>query len=375
MSSAAPPAELTWRGIALGAVLTLLFTAANAYLGLKVGLTFATSIPAAVISMAVLRRMPGATVLENNIVQTVASAAGTLASIIFVLPGLVMIGWWQGFPWLTTAGITATGGILGVMFSVPAAPRARDRFRPALSRGPRRRRGAARSAPVSRGRRGGQRAGPAHPRLERRSPRRLRRAGADPARARHRRALVPRRRRARPASPAICPSHSSASAISSGRRSAPRWPLGLVIGWVRAGPAADRRSSRCRRSELEAWVGAIFRQEVRFFGAGVIGRRGGLDAGPDRRPGAGRRPLGLRRRQGAAAMRRLPGARGARPADRRGDPRGARPAGADRGAAVERAAPARRWKRHAVMLIAGALLLVVVVGLMRGVGDAATWRG
>lgn len=119
MARTPQPAELTWRGIALGGAITLLFTAANAYLGLKVGLTFATSIPAAVISMAALQRLPGATVLENNIVQTIASAAGNLSAIIFVLPGLVMIGWWQGFPWLTTAGITATGGILGVMFSVP----------------------------------------------------------------------------------------------------------------------------------------------------------------------------------------------------------------------------------------------------------------
>ncbi|HEU0045186.1 OPT family oligopeptide transporter [Sphingomonas sp.] len=114
-----PTAELTLRGIMLGGVITLLFTAANVYLGLKVGLTFATSIPAAVISMAILRYLPGATILENNIVQTVASAAGTLAAIIFVLPGLVMIGWWNGFPFLLTAGITATGGLLGVMFSVP----------------------------------------------------------------------------------------------------------------------------------------------------------------------------------------------------------------------------------------------------------------
>ncbi|WP_375271166.1 OPT family oligopeptide transporter [Sphingomonas sp.] len=111
--------ELTLRGIVLGGVITLLFTAANAYLGLKVGLTFATSIPAAVISMAVLRFLPGANMLENNIVQTIASAAGTLAAIVFVLPGLVMIGWWSGFPFWTTSAITATGGILGVMFSVP----------------------------------------------------------------------------------------------------------------------------------------------------------------------------------------------------------------------------------------------------------------
>ncbi len=111
--------ELTARAILLGGLITLFFTAANVYLGLKVGLTFATSIPAAVISMGILRFLPNSTILENNIVQTVASAAGTLAAIIFVLPGLVMIGWWQGFPFVTTAAITMLGGILGVLFSVP----------------------------------------------------------------------------------------------------------------------------------------------------------------------------------------------------------------------------------------------------------------
>lgn len=116
---ARPLAELTLRGVLLGGIITILFTAANVYLGLKVGLTFATSIPAAVISMAVLRYLPGSNILENNIVQTVASAAGTLASIIFVLPGLVIIGWWQGFPYITTAAVTGLGGVLGVMFSVP----------------------------------------------------------------------------------------------------------------------------------------------------------------------------------------------------------------------------------------------------------------
>ncbi|MEN3747186.1 oligopeptide transporter, OPT family [Sphingomonas sp. HF-S3] len=116
---ARPLAELTVRGILLGGLITILFTAANVYLGLKVGLTFATSIPAAVISMAILRFLPGSSILENNIVQTIASAAGTLAAIIFVLPGLIIIGWWQGFPYVTTAAITALGGILGVMFSVP----------------------------------------------------------------------------------------------------------------------------------------------------------------------------------------------------------------------------------------------------------------
>ena len=111
--------ELTIRGVILGGVITLLFTAANVYLGLKVGLTFATSIPAAVISMALLRLLGNSNILENNIVQTIASAAGTLSAIIFVLPGLIMVGWWQGFPYWTTAAVCATGGILGVMFSVP----------------------------------------------------------------------------------------------------------------------------------------------------------------------------------------------------------------------------------------------------------------
>jgi putative OPT family oligopeptide transporter len=111
--------ELTLRAVVLGGAITLVFTAANVYLGLRVGLTFATSIPAAVISMAVLRMFASSTILENNIVQTVASAAGTLAAIIFVLPGLVIIGWWTGFPYWTTAAVTAVGGVLGVMFSVP----------------------------------------------------------------------------------------------------------------------------------------------------------------------------------------------------------------------------------------------------------------
>jgi putative OPT family oligopeptide transporter len=111
--------ELTVRAVILGGLITLVFTAANVYLGLKVGLTFATSIPAAVISMAVLRLFASSSILENNIVQTVASAAGTLAAICFVLPGLVMIGWWQGFPYWETALITGLGGVLGVLFSVP----------------------------------------------------------------------------------------------------------------------------------------------------------------------------------------------------------------------------------------------------------------
>ncbi|NOU02787.1 MAG: oligopeptide transporter, OPT family [Novosphingobium sp.] len=119
MTTPTHPSELTLRGIALGAVLTVLFTAANVYLGLKIGLTFATSIPAAVISMAVLKAFSGSTIQENNIVQTIASAAGTLSAIIFVLPGLIMIGWWTGFPYWQSVAVIAVGGILGVMYSVP----------------------------------------------------------------------------------------------------------------------------------------------------------------------------------------------------------------------------------------------------------------
>src|SRR6185369_3164316 len=78
------PKELTIRGLILGALITTIFTAANVYLGLKVGLTFASSIPAAVISMAILSVVKDSSILENNIVQTVASAAGTLSAIIFV---------------------------------------------------------------------------------------------------------------------------------------------------------------------------------------------------------------------------------------------------------------------------------------------------
>ncbi len=111
--------ELTLRGLVLGALITVVFTAANVYLGLKVGLTFASSIPAAVISMAVLRVLGGANILENNMVQTQASAAGTLSSVIFVLPALVMVGHWHGFPFWQSFGVCAAGGVLGVLFTIP----------------------------------------------------------------------------------------------------------------------------------------------------------------------------------------------------------------------------------------------------------------
>ena len=118
-AAATPRSEFTIRGVLIGIAITVIFTAAQVYLGLKVGLTFATSIPAAVISMALLRLFRTGTIQENNIVQTIASAAGTLSSVIFVLPGLLMIGWWSHVPFLATFGACLVGGILGVMYTIP----------------------------------------------------------------------------------------------------------------------------------------------------------------------------------------------------------------------------------------------------------------
>ncbi len=111
--------ELTVRGMLLGAILTVIFTASNVYLGLKVGLTFSSAIPAAVISMAVLKMAKDSNILENNMVQTQASAAGTLSAIIFIIPGMLMIGYWQGFEFWQTLLVSACGGCLGVLFTIP----------------------------------------------------------------------------------------------------------------------------------------------------------------------------------------------------------------------------------------------------------------
>ncbi|KRB83135.1 peptide transporter [Sphingomonas sp. Root710] len=111
--------QFTVRGIVLGCVMTFLFTAANLSLGLRIGLTFATSIPAAVISMAALRAFRTSNILESNIVQTITSSAGALSAIGFVLPGLIMVGWWQDFSFWPTFWICTTGGLLGVLFSGP----------------------------------------------------------------------------------------------------------------------------------------------------------------------------------------------------------------------------------------------------------------
>ncbi|GJE44206.1 OPT family oligopeptide transporter [Methylobacterium soli] len=111
--------ELTVRGLVLGAAITVVFMAANVYMGLKTGMTFSSSIPAAMLSMGLLRLFGNTSILENNIVQTQASAAGTLCNVILVLPGLVLIGHWQGFPFWQTSGVCLVGGLLGVAYSIP----------------------------------------------------------------------------------------------------------------------------------------------------------------------------------------------------------------------------------------------------------------
>ncbi|WP_047865675.1 OPT family oligopeptide transporter [Rubrobacter aplysinae] len=112
--------EITVKAIALCILLSALLAAANAYLGLKVGLTVSASIPAAVISMAVLRFFREHNILENNIVQTSASAGEALAAgVIFTLPALVLLGYWQSFEFLPVAAIALCGGVLGVIFTIP----------------------------------------------------------------------------------------------------------------------------------------------------------------------------------------------------------------------------------------------------------------
>jgi putative OPT family oligopeptide transporter len=119
MSSVQPP-QLTFRAVVLAVVLAVILSAANAYLGLFAGLTIATAIPAAVVSMGVLRLLGGGTILENNIVQTGASAGSSIAAgVIFTIPALVILGYWQDFKYSWVLAIAGLGGLLGVLFSVP----------------------------------------------------------------------------------------------------------------------------------------------------------------------------------------------------------------------------------------------------------------
>ncbi len=112
--------EVTIRALILGILLAILLAASSTYVGLKIARTIAGSIPAALISMMVLRRFKNANILENNMVQTIASAGEVVAAgVIFTLPALILMGYWQSFDYLQTVLITIIGGVLGVMFSVP----------------------------------------------------------------------------------------------------------------------------------------------------------------------------------------------------------------------------------------------------------------
>lgn len=116
----AAPAELTFRAVALSIVLAVVLAAANTYLGLFAGLTIASAIPAAVVSMAVLRLFGGGHILENNIVSTGASAGSSIATgVIFTMPALIILGYWQDFRYSWVLAIAGLGGLLGVLFSVP----------------------------------------------------------------------------------------------------------------------------------------------------------------------------------------------------------------------------------------------------------------
>ena len=112
--------ELTLRSLILGIILSIILSAANAYLGLFAGMTISASIPAAVISMAILRLFKNSTIWENNLVQTAASAGESLAAgVIFTVPALLLIGYWQDFNYWEVAKISALGGLIGVLFTIP----------------------------------------------------------------------------------------------------------------------------------------------------------------------------------------------------------------------------------------------------------------
>jgi len=112
--------ELTIRALILGIILSVILSAANAYLGLFAGMTVSASIPAAVISMAILRLFKDSTIWENNLVQTAASAGESLAAgVIFTVPALLLIGYWQDFNYFEVAKISALGGLIGVLFTIP----------------------------------------------------------------------------------------------------------------------------------------------------------------------------------------------------------------------------------------------------------------
>lgn len=119
-SGAVPPPQITVKAVILGTLLSAILAGANAYLGLFAGLTVSASIPAAVISMAVLKLFKESNILENNIVQTSASAGESLAAgVIFTLPALILLDYWNAFDYWWVVAIAGLGGLLGVLFTIP----------------------------------------------------------------------------------------------------------------------------------------------------------------------------------------------------------------------------------------------------------------
>jgi putative OPT family oligopeptide transporter len=115
-----PLPEITVKALFLGVLLSMILAGANAYLGLFAGMTVSASIPAAVISMGILSLFKKSNILENNIVQTAASAGESLAAgVIFTIPALVLMGVWTEFDYMEVAKISAIGGVIGVLFTVP----------------------------------------------------------------------------------------------------------------------------------------------------------------------------------------------------------------------------------------------------------------
>ena len=112
--------EITLKAAALGVVLAMLMAAANAYLGLRVGMTVAAAIPASAIALGVLRAFRSSNILESNQVQTIASAgASTVSGVIFTVPALVMMGAWREYEYWPIVLFVIVGGVMGVVFTTP----------------------------------------------------------------------------------------------------------------------------------------------------------------------------------------------------------------------------------------------------------------
>lgn len=112
--------EITIRALIIAVILAVILAASNAYLALKIGVTISASVPASIMAIGILRFFKNSNVLESNIIQTAASAGeGLAAATAFILPAMILLHVWKGFPFFETTVIVIIGGLLGVLFSVP----------------------------------------------------------------------------------------------------------------------------------------------------------------------------------------------------------------------------------------------------------------